>query len=73
MDFEVVGVAWVEVDGRTRVCHEVVAFTPTGAEVWLYVDRGTGELLHAERIDGQWAEVDLERAAEEFADVLRCV
>lgn len=43
-----------------------------GIETWLYVDEETGELLHAERIDGQWFDLDLDEARQEFADVLYC-
>ena len=56
------------IDGR--MCDSVVTVSPTGAEIWLHIDRETRELLLAERIDGEWTEIDLEQAWIDYADVL---
>ena len=69
----VAGTAWVEVDGETRECRSVCVFSPLGVETWLSVDKETGELVAAEQIDGEWIDVDIEWAREEFRDVLYAV
>ena len=57
-------------DGTVIDCRSVCVFSPMGIETWLYIDKDTGELVLAEQIDGDWVELDLEAAKEEFADVI---
>ena len=71
--YEVVGPATVSAGGTVRDVTEVVTYSPLGVETWLYVDEQTGELIHAEQIDGEWRDLDLDEAREEFADVIYCV
>lgn len=60
----------VSESGEEREVLAVVTYSRLGMETWLYVDEETGELLHAERIDGSWYDLDLDEAREEFADVI---
>ena len=53
-----------------RLCDSVLTHSPTGAEIWLHIDRETRELLLAERIDGEWHELDIEQAEADYSDVL---
>ena len=71
--WDIAGTSWVEVDGIMRECRSVCVFSQLGVETWLSVDKATGELLAAEQIDGEWVDVDLDWAREEFADVLYAV
>lgn len=72
--FEIAGEAFIgETESSLRRCIAVVTASPSGAEIWLYVDAETNELVKAQRIDGEWTELDTEDAAEEYADVLYCI
>lgn len=66
------GYATVTIDGVEHETVAVVSYSPLGIKTWLYVDKDTSELVLAERIDGEWYDLDLDEAREEFADVLYC-
>ena len=71
--WDICGTAYVDIGGAKHECNSVVCYSPMGIETWLTVDKETGELYNAERIDGEWISLDLDQAREEFADVLYCV
>ena len=53
-----------------RECDDIVTYSPTGAEIHLYIDRYTRELLLAQRLDGEWTDIPLKEAERDFAAVL---
>ena len=72
--FEIAGESVIEeCDGTVHECMSVCAISPTGAEIWLHIDEDTRELVAAWRIDGEWTDIDLEQARDEYADVLYAV
>lgn len=58
----------MEIEGRP--CHSILTRSPTGAEIWLYIDHESMELVGAERIDGEWTDIGLDDARESYADLL---
>ena len=56
--------AYWYIDGRE--CTAAFATSPTGAEIWLYIDRDTGELVAAERLDGEWHDMPLDVAEADY-------
>ena len=69
MNFEICGEA--SVDGIE--CISVVTYSHTGAEIWLYVSKETNELINAQRIDGEWNDLDIDEAKKQYAEILYCL
>lgn len=59
------------IDGKP--CISVVTYSPGGAEIWLFIDRESHELVAAQRIDGEWHDIDLEQAKQDYAGILYCI
>ena len=51
----------------------VTIFSPLGIETYLTLDKLTGKLVAAEQIDGEWIDLDLDWAEEQFKDILDAV
>ena len=52
------------------VCDLITCNSILGIETLLYIDSKSGKLMAAEVIDGEWNDIDLEYAEQEYADVL---